>query len=298
MTNQKIDLFQLFTLTFFLTITTFSITIQNIIKQSGSDTIISITIGTIISLGIFYLILLLRKNLSLKKLKNSLFTIIILSISYLYLLLKTTTFIKENFLINGNFYSIIILLFITNLITSKKSYKEISSLSLLLFFIYIPLFIINIIGSIKTLDINYLTPPFINNLTNILIGSLLFSIDITLPLLLLLFIPYQEINHKKRQNHYLMTAFLLGILSIIISYLILYFSSSITIIKSYNYPFMLVINSLKDTLTIGRFTYIISYYLLFPLLITLSLILTTIKHLIQNKYIPKSLNSSSVSLKD
>ena len=298
MTNQKIDLFQLFTLTFFLTITTFSITIQNIIKQSGSDTIISITIGTIISLGIFYLILLLRKNLSLKKLKNSLFTIIILSISYLYLLLKTTTFIKENFLINGNFYSIIILLFITNLITSKKSYKEISSLSLLLFFIYIPLFIINIIGSIKTLDINYLTPPFINNLTNILIGSLLFSIDITLPLLLLLFIPYQEINHKKRQNHYLMTAFLLGILSIIISYLILYFSSSITIIKSYNYPFMLVINSLKDTLTIGRFTYIISYYLLFPLLITLSLILTTIKHLIQNKYIPKSLNSSSESLKD
>ncbi len=298
MTNQKIDLFQLFTLTFFLTITTFSITIQNIIKQSGSDTIISITIGTIISLGIFYLILLLRKNLSLKKLKNSLFTIIILSISYLYLLLKTTTFIKENFLINGNFYSIIILLFITNLITSKKSYKEISSLSLLLFFIYIPLFIINIIGSIKTLDINYLTPPFINNLTNILIGSLLFSIDITLPLLLLLFIPYQEINHKKRQNHYLMTAFLLGILSIIISYLILYFSSSITIIKSYNYPFMLVINSLKDTLTIGRFTYIISYYLLFSLLITLSLILTTIKHLIQNKYIPKSLNSSSESLKD
>lgn len=298
MTNQKIDLFQLFTLTFFLTITTFSITIQNIIKQSGSDTIISITIGTIISLGIFYLILLLRKNLSLKKLKNSLFTIIILSISYLYLLLKTTTFIKENFLINGNFYSIIILLFITNLITSKKSYKEISSLSLLLFFIYIPLFIINIIGSIKTLDINYLTPPFINNLTNILIGSLLFSIDITLPLLLLLFIPYQEINHKKRQNHYLMTAFLLGILSIIISYLILYFSSSITIIKSYNYPFMLVINSLKDTLTIGRFTYIISYYLLFSILITLSLILTTIKHLIQNKYIPKSLNSSSESLKD
>ena len=109
MTNQKIDLFQLFTLTFFLTITTFSITIQNIIKQSGSDTIISITIGTIISLGIFYLILLLRKKLSLKKLKNSLFTIIILSISYLYLLLKTATFIKENFLINGNFYSIIIL---------------------------------------------------------------------------------------------------------------------------------------------------------------------------------------------
>ena len=248
MTNQKIDLFQLFTLTFFLTITTFSITIQNIIKQSGSDTIISITIGTIISLGIFYLILLLRKNLSLKKLKNSLFTIIILSISYLYLLLKTTTFIKENFLINGNIYSIIILLIITNLITSKK--------------------------------------------------SLHFSIDITLPLLLLLFIPYQEINHKKRQNHYLMTAFLLGILSIIISYLILYFSSSITIIKSYNYPFMLVINSLKDTLTIGRFTYIISYYLLFSLLITLSLILTTIKHLIQNKYIPKSLNSSSESLKD
>lgn len=298
MTNQKIDLFQLFTLTFFLTITSFSITIQNIIKQSGSDTIISIAIGTIISLGIFYLILLLRQKQALKKLKSSLLTIIILSISYLYLLLKTTTFIKENFLINGNFYSIIILLFITNLITSKKSYKEISSLSLLLFFIYIPLFIINIIGSIKTLDINYLTPPFINNLTNILIGSLLFSIDITLPLLLLLFIPYQEINHKKRQNHYLTTAFLLGILSIIISYLILYFSSSITIIKSYNYPFMLVINSLKDTLTIGRFTYIISYYLLFSLLITLSLILTTIKHLIQNKYIPKFLNSSSVSLKD
>ena len=110
-------------------------------------------------------------------------------------------------------------------------------------------------------------------------GAALFIIYTMLPLLLLLFIPYNEIDNRKKQDKYLYLALTLGFLVIIIQYLLLYFSCSINIITSYNYPYMLVINSLSSSFILGRFSYIISFYLLFSLVITLSLILTIIKHL-------------------
>ena len=287
MTNKKIGLLQVSSLTFFLTITSFILFSSNIIKISKNDTIISIVIGSILSLLLFKLILLLRKKIKIKTNISKLFITILLIIIFIYLLISITDFIKVSFLSNGNFYSIIILIFITSLVISNQGYKEVASLSLILAFIFIPLFIINIYGTTKSLDLTYLTPPITNSIINIIKSSLIFTFYIITPLSLLLFIPYNEIDNKRKQDKYLYLAFSIGIITIIIEYLLLYFSCNIEIITSYKYPFMLVINSLSSFLIFDRFSYIISFYLLFSPFITLSLILTIIRQLELNKYILK-----------
>ena len=288
MTNKKIGLLQLASLTFFLSISSFPLFIEKVIKISKSDSFISIILGSILTLIIFKGILVLRKKVKPKNKYLKIIISLILSIIFIYLLLETTNFIKNTYLSSGNFYSILILLLLMCLTISLKDYKEITSLSLILLFIFIPLFAINIIGSTFSLDLTYLKVPFTNNIIDILRGSFLFFIYEIVPLLLLLFIPYNEIDNRKKQDKYLYLALVFGLLIIIIDYLLLYLSTSTNILTSYNYPFMLVINSLSSTFILGRLSYIISFYLLFSPLITLSLIICVIKQLELNKYIPKT----------
>ena len=288
MTNKKIGLLQLASLTFFLSISSFPLFIEKVIKISKSDSFISIILGSLLTLIIFKGILVLRKKVKPKNKYLKIIISLILSIIFIYLLLETTNFIKNTYLSSGNFYSILILLLLMCLTISLKDYKEITSLSLILLFIFIPLFAINIIGSTFSLDLTYLKVPFTNNIINILKGSFLFFIYEIVPLLLLLFIPYNEIDNRKKQDKYLYLALVFGLLIIIIDYLLLYLSTSTNILTSYNYPFMLVINSLSSTFILGRLSYIISFYLLFSPLITLSLIICVIKQLELNKYIPKT----------
>ena len=288
MTNKKIGLLQLASLTFFLSISSFPLFIEKIIKISKSDTIISIILGSLLTLIIFKVILSLRKKVKPKNKYLKIFISILLSIIFIYLLLETTNFIKDTYLSSGNFYSILILLLLMCLVISLREFRELTSLSLILLFIFIPLFIINIIGSSFSIDLTYLKVPFTSSITNIINGGLLFFIYEIIPLSLLLFIPYKEIDALKKQDKYLYLAIISGIIVIIIDYLLLYFSSSINVLTSYNYPFMLIINSLSSTFILGRLSYIISFYLLFSPLITLSLIICVIKQLELNKYIPKT----------
>ena len=284
MTNKKIGLLQLASLTFFLSISSFPLFIEKIIKISKSDTIISIILGSLLTLIIFKVILSLRKKVKPKNKYLKIFISILLSIIFIYLLLETTTFIKDTYLSSGNFYSTLILLLLMCLVISLREFRELTSLSLILLFIFIPLFIINIIGSSFSIDLTYLKVPFTSSITNIINGGLLFFIYEIIPLSLLLFIPYKEIDALKKQDKYLYLAIISGIIVIIIDYLLLYFSSSINVLTSYNYPFMLTINSLSSTFILGRLSYLISFYLLFSQLITLSLIICVIKQLMWNKY--------------
>ena len=284
MTNKKIGLLQLASLTFFLSISSFPLFIEKIIKISKSDTIISIILGSLLTLIIFKVILSLRKKVKPKNKYLKIFISILLSIIFIYLLLETTNFIKDTYLSSGNFYSILILLLLMCLVISLREFRELTSLSLILLFIFIPLFIINIIGSSFSIDLTYLKVPFTSSITNIINGGLLFFIYEIIPLSLLLFIPYKEIDALKKQDKYLYLAIISGIIVIIIDYLLLYFSSSINVLTSYNYPFMLTINSLSSTFILGRLSYLISFYLLFSQLITLSLIICVIKQLMWNKY--------------
>lgn len=132
--------------------------------------------------------------------------------------------------------------------------------------------------------------PFTTNFTDILKGSLLFFLYEVIALSLILFIPYKEIDNRKKQDKYLYLALLTGVLVIIIEYLLLYFSTSINVLTDYNYPFMLTINSLSSTFILGRLSYIISFYLLFAPLLALSLIICVIKQLGFDKYNLKTLD--------
>lgn len=284
MTNKKIGLLQLASLTFFLSIASFPLFIRKVINISKSDTIISIIFGCLLTLIIFKVILVLRKKVKPNNKYLNIFTSLILSLIFIYLLLETTNFIKDTYLSSGNFYSILILLLLMCIVASIREFKELASLSLILIFIFIPLFAINIIGSSFSLDLTYLKFPFTSDITNIIKGSLLFFIYEIVPISLLLFIPYKEVDNRKKQDKYLYLALISGILVIIIEYLLLYFSYSTNLLTSYNYPFMLLINSLSSTFILGRLSYIISFYLLFSTLITLSLIICVVKQLMLNKY--------------
>ena len=288
MVNKKIGLLQLASLTFFLTTSSFPLFIEKIINISKEDTIISIILGSVLVILLFKVILKLRKSLKVEKKSLKIIISLVYLRFFIYLIIESTNFIKSSFLTSGNFYSILILLLLMCLVASNKSFKELTSLSLILSFIFIPLFIINIIGSSFSLDLTYLRVPFSNSILSIVKGSILFFIYEIIPLTLLLFIPYKEIDGKKKQDKYLYLALIVGILVILIQYLLLYFSSSINLLTNYNYPFMLVINSLSSTFLLGRLSYIISFYLLFSLLITLSLIICIIKQLIWNKYTLKT----------
>lgn len=288
MVNKKIGLLQLASLTFFLTTSSFPLFIEKIINISKEDTIISIILGSVLVILLFKVILKIRKSLKVEKKSLKIIISLVYLSFFIYLIIESTNFIKSSFLTSGNFYSILILLLLMCLVASNKSFKELTSLSLILSFIFIPLFIINIIGSSFSLDLTYLRVPFSNSILSIVKGSILFFIYEIIPLTLLLFIPYKEIDGKKKQDKYLYLALIIGILVILIQYLLLYFSSSINLLTNYNYPFMLVINSLSSTFLLGRLSYIISFYLLFSLLITLSLIICIIKQLIWNKYTLKT----------
>ncbi len=288
MTNKKIGLLQLVALTFFLSITSFPLFIEKIINISKSDTIISLILGSIILFILFKGILLLRKSINFNNKYLKIFIVLILSLIFIYLIIEITFFIKDTFLSNGNFISILILTLIMSLVISNKSYKEISSFALILLFIFIPLYIINIIGGLFSIDITYLRIPFTNSILNIIKGCILFIIYEIIPLSLILFIPYKEIDQRKKQDKYLSLALICGIILVIIDYLLLYFSCSINIITSYNYPFMLIINSISSNIILGRLSYLISFYLLFSILITLSLLISIIKQLMLNNYIPKT----------
>ena len=290
MTNKKIGLLQLSSLTFFLSISSFPLFIEKIIKISKSDTLISIIIGSLLTLIIFKVILVLRKKIKPKNRYIKTIIYLLLSPIFIYLLIETTNFIKNSYLSSGNFFSIIILLLLMCLTISLKSYKEITSLSLILLFIFIPLFAINIIGGTFSLDLTYLKVPFTNNVIDIIKGGILFFIYEIIPLLLLLFIPYKEIDNRKKQDKYLYLALIFGILIVMIEYLILSLSTSINVLTTYNYPFMLIINSLSSTFILGRLNYLISFYLLFSPLLSLSLIICIVKQLWSDKYNPKTLN--------
>ena len=190
MVNKKIGLLQLASLTFFLTTSSFPLFIEKIINISREDTIISIILGSVLIILLFKVILKIRKNFKIEKNFLKLIALLIYLSFFIYLIIESTNFIKSSFLSSGNFYSILILLLLMCLVASNKSFKELTSLSLILSFIFIPLFIINIIGSSFSLDLTYLRVPFSNSILSIVKGSILFFIYEIIPLTLLLFIPF------------------------------------------------------------------------------------------------------------
>ena len=284
MTNKKIGLLQLTSLTFFLTITSFPLFFNKIIFYSQTDTIISIILGSIITLFSFKIILKLRKKTNFNNKYLKILIVILLSSFYIYLLITSTNFVKTTFLSNGNFYSIIILIILMSFVISLRNHKEIASLSLILLFLFIPLFITTFLSSTKSLNFSYLKPPLITPFSNIFISSFIFFIYLIIPLLLLLFIPYKDIDQQKKQDKYLYLAVIFGLIKILIEYIIMYFTITPNIQLFYDYPFMLVINTLSSSFVLNRLAYLISFYLVIPLIITLSLLISIIKQLILNTY--------------
>ena len=87
MTNKKIGLLQLASLTFFLSISSFPLFIEKIIKISKSDTIISIILGSLLTLIIFKVILSLRKkSKTQKQVFKNLYIYIIIYYLYIFII--------------------------------------------------------------------------------------------------------------------------------------------------------------------------------------------------------------------
>lgn len=279
MTNRNVGLLQLFSLTFFLSHFFFLFYGGNIIKISGSDTIFSCLLGTFLNIFLFSILLRIRKHKKTKS-KNKVLAIAIALIILVTIFLvanDTTYFVIHHYLENGNYFYIFLLLLICAYIISKRNMDSVASLALLLFFLFVPSFIYNMIGSINILDLSYLKPPFNSSFANVIKGALLFSFYTLLPLLLLLFIPYDQVDQKEKQHKYLHLGLIISNIVTIISFMMIGLGPSFVLASTYQYPYMVVINKISGFLVFNRLSYIFSLYLLFDATVLLGLLFSILK---------------------
>ena len=170
-----------------------------------------------------------------------------------------------------------LLLFLLILIISNRNISSVTSLAFLLFLFFVPLFLIHFIGNFQFITLSYLKPLFTTNLPTILKGTLLFSLYTMTPLLLLLFIPFDSIDQKEKQNKTLTFALILSNLCTLLGFLMILFGTSLKYGSSYEYPFMLIVRKISGFLIFNRLTYLFSPYLLFDSIILLGGLLTTWK---------------------
>ncbi len=305
MTNHKIGCLQLFCLTFFLSHVTFLFFGKYMITCSGSDTLFACLLGLGLNLILVKGLLSLRRKhptLSFHSRKTfSLITLLMILLLTFFLLQETATFIQGNYLKNASLLVITLLLLVIALSISKKELPQVASLSLLLFFLFVPLFATNIIGSATNLNFSYIKPPLITGILPLLTGALLFCGLTFGPLLILLFIPYQQIDQQKKQNKYIYLALIISNLVTTSQMLMIGFGPSFTLAEIYQYPYMLVINKISSFLIFDRISFLLSLYLLFDSTIVIGLLITLLKShpILQQSFLGKYIlvpEDSSVDL--
>lgn len=278
---RKIGLLPLFCYTFFLSHFFFLFYGRKIILTSQDNTILSCLLGIILNLILFQILLKLRtqKITIPSKIKKPLAFLLLFLLSYFIFLIlnKTIDFVQMHYLPQGSYFSLFLLLFLLILIISNRNISSVTSLAFLLFLFFVPLFLIHFIGNFQFITLSYLKPLFTTNLPTILKGTLLFSLYTMTPLLLLLFIPFDSIVQKEKQNKTLTFALILSNLCTLLGFLMILFGTSLKYGSSYEYPFMLIVRKISGFLIFNRLTYLFSPYLLFDSIILLGGLLTTWK---------------------
>lgn len=205
-TNKEYIIFLFFLLSSFIPLVGYHI----LTKISGISSLISILLGfcfIIIYLFLIRKIFLFRKDLNILDKIKILFpkSNIIIYILILFILLIISTYAISNVTNFTSFYVLKdtkpIIITITFILTIyyilSKRIKYIFRLSEILFYIYLIIELIYIIGSIKYINIENIKSITDTSISNTLSASLIFLLGSITPLFLITIIPLNKVNIKK-----------------------------------------------------------------------------------------------------
>lgn len=152
--------------------------INRIISASQNDAWISVIIGSI--LGLLILILFKKLNKKKRKILNIISNIIILCIDMFLI----TKLISSIYLNKTPDFMVMLPFFILIYYGVSKGVNTVLKVSSILLFIYIIITIIPVATLVPSINYDYFKPIMNNSPTNILIGSIRFSIISTAPILI------------------------------------------------------------------------------------------------------------------
>lgn len=162
--------------------------------------------------------------------------IIIILAFLLYSLNNLVTFINYYILKDISLIVISFTLLLTILYALTKSMDSIFRLAEICFYIYIFIFIISTIGSMKYVNLYNIKPLLATSINNTIISSLIYFISSIIPIFLIGMIPLNRVTSKKKTNNTLMNASKLSSLVIFINLFLIITSLGIELTNIYQNP--------------------------------------------------------------
>ncbi len=294
--HHKIALRQVNFLTFFLSRSLFLLfALPYLLEIVQNDLLIVIPLGTIlglIPLGIYFILWKKEPHQNIFEKIDTFFSKpfsllfrIILWISLLFiscfLVFYITSYINYSLVpqISLMIITITFLGVIYNLAT--KGIETIARTGEILFFIFILLFVITLIGVIPLIDIDQVRPFFIHSTSRILKASIQYAFFVTTPLFLLFALPQDIVVEKKHKKAILKSYLLASLFIWIITFL------TISILGNqfalfYQYPTTLLLRKVTFLKIIERLEIILSVHFLFDLFLLMALLFLLLKEGIKN----------------
>lgn len=274
-------------LIFFLTSALFiGCGITDILNTSNIDSIISILIGSILSLILFFFInriSIYSEDNFFKKSINlygniignmiNIILIIIFIFYYMYTLFNLNAFIQNKYLNKTPSLLIIFVFLIPVIYLSIKDYKTVIKVSYILFIISIINILITYINLFPLIDIDNLKPMFNESITSIFIGSIKYMTYFIVPSFLL-------VNVPNKKNYLFFTISNLKFITLFIFLIGIY---GIDLCKIFYYPEFILLKKINYFNFIEHIENILSCNYIFIFFITSTMCLKFIKDYFNNK---------------
>ncbi len=256
-----------------------------ILKNAKQDTWISLIIGFLISLFLLKLYLKTfnkNNNINIFEFNTQKFgktignilniilcLIVLMSISFI--LNKMCIFLTLNFIREIPIFILALTFLLLTIYTVNKGIETICRTSQILGFIGLIIFATCISLLINYMDISNIEPIFETGTSNILKGSLIYTLSSLLPLFILTMIPRDSITHEKYYDKGIILGYIVSfiITFIILNSSILVLSSNVSII--FNYPEYVMINQISIFHFIERLENIFASIFIFNIFIFISL---------------------------
>lgn len=274
-------------LVFFLSSAMFiGVGITEILNLSNIDSIISLIIGSLLSLILFFFInrisiysennFFKKSTLLYGKIIGTIINIILIMIFliyYMYTIFNLNTFIQNKYLTKTPSFLIILLFLIPVIYLSMKDYETIIRVSFILFIISFINIIVTCFNLFPLIEIDNLKPMFNTSINNILLGSLKYMLYFIVPTFLIINVP------NKKNNYYLC----ISILKFLTMFILLIGVYGIDFCKIFYYPEFIILKKINYFNFIEHIENILSCNYIFIFFITSVMCIKFIKDYFNNK---------------
>ena len=277
------------TILFFLTRACFSLFgYQFLLKEAGSDLIVTFLVAFFLSSILMFFILKWRKKkgviFSFRTKTAKILGTLILLLFFIFYGRQTAYFIQKEFSQIPIFFIFCLLIFLSYLIT-KNHFISLTSTAFFLFYFFLIFYLLLLLGGLSIINLDYLNPIFITA-KPILLKSILISFLFLMPPILFLFVLPRDIIHKKqekKQEKVFFSYFIVGCLSILLEIFLMYFTLGSKLTSFYEYPLFALVSRISSFLIFDRMFFLFSFYLLIDSTLFLSVLFEGLRQLFSKK---------------